>query len=306
MTTLGRGFKVGHYTDAQGRTGCTVILPPPGNVTSCEIRGSAPGARELALLHPGRRLTEVSAVLLTGGSAFGLAAADGVMGWLEDHGIGYETSAARVPIVPTAVIYDLRTGSSQARPRAEHGRAACDAATESSVPTGLVGAGTGATAGKWGGFDNAVPGGLGVGVATEKGTSVHALSVVNAVGDVVAGDGTPLTTPTRTPSPTDPAANAGPGGGLADGNTVLTVVTARADLTKSQVAWLAARGTDGVTRSLRPAHTLYDGDVTFAITVPPSPGEGESDLTLLGYLATEAVVAAITDALVSSRSGHEI
>jgi L-aminopeptidase/D-esterase-like protein len=272
-----------------------VVIPPPGNVASCDIRGSAPGSRELALLDPDRRLTEVSAILLTGGSAFGLAAADGVVGWLEDQGIGYETSAALVPIVPAAVIYDLRQGDADTRPGAPQGRAACEAAGSGDIPTGKVGAGAGATVGKWGGIERATPGGLGVAAVTEKGVTVHALSVVNAVGDAIAPDGTSLTGGREASLPGEGDSR------LEDGNTVLTLVSARATLTKSQVRWLAARGTDGVTRAIRPAHTLYDGDVTFAVTVAPQQGENEPDLTLLGYLATEAVVAAITNAVVSSR-----
>lgn len=301
MTTLGPGFRVGHHTDTSGCTGCTVVIPPPGNVASCDIRGSAPGSRELALLDPERRLTEVNAILLTGGSAFGLAAADGVVSWLEERGIGHETPVARVPIVPAAVIFDLRAGSAAARPGPEHGRAACDAAREGDIETGLVGAGTGATVGKWTGLEHRVPGGLGVGVATRDGVSVHALTVVNAVGDVLADNATVL------------AGSDDPGAGFAlpdqargEGNTVLTVVTARASLHKNQVRWLAARGTDGVTRSVRPAHTLFDGDVTFGVAVPPETGEAEPDLALLGVLASEAVASAIRNAVTSGRPPQEI
>src|SRR5919202_5707455 len=253
--TLGRGFKVGHYTDTSALTGCTVVIPPPGNVTSCEIRGSSPGSRELALLDPERRITEVSALLLTGGSAFGLSAATGVMEWLEERGIGHVTPVATVPLVAAAVVYDLRTGDPAVRPGPPEGRAACEAASEGPIARGLVGAGTGTTVGKIAGPDAGVPGGLGVATAARDGAAVHALAVANAVGNVVADDatliaGTPV--PPEGPVPRDMAEG--------EGNTVLVCVTVRATLEKRQVKWLAGRATDGITRCIRPAHPLFDGD----------------------------------------------
>ncbi|MDQ3964340.1 MAG: P1 family peptidase, partial [Actinomycetota bacterium] len=159
--TLGFGFKVGHWTDADAATGCTVIIPPRGNVAACEIRGSSPGSREIAQLDNDRRLTEIHGLLLTGGSAFGLAAAHGVVEWLEERGIGYETPIATVPIVPAAVVFDLGVGRSDVRPGPENGRAACEAATDGPVAVGRVGAGTGATVGKWAGREHSAPGGVG-------------------------------------------------------------------------------------------------------------------------------------------------
>lgn len=290
--TLGRGFKVGHYTDTSALTGCTVVIPPPGNVTSCEIRGSSPGSRELALLDPERRITEVSALLLTGGSAFGLSAATGVMEWLEERGIGHVTPVATVPLVAAAVVYDLRTGDPTVRPGPAEGRAACDAASEGPIARGLVGAGTGTTVGKVAGPDAGVAGGLGVATVARDGAVVHALAVANAVGNVVADDatliaGTPV--PPEGPVPPDMAEG--------EGNTVLVCVTVRATLEKRQVKWLAARASDGITRCIRPAHTLFDGDVAFAVAVPPDKDEPEPDLTVLGYLATDAVSAALRDAV---------
>lgn len=292
MTSLGFGFHVGHWTDERARTGCTVVLPPRGNVASCEVRGSSPGSRETELLHPDRRLTEVHAVLLTGGSAFGLAAADGVVAWLEERGVGYETSAAVVPIVPAAVVYDLATGRADVRPGPREGRAACDAASSGGVATGGVGAGAGATVGKWAGREHAAPGGVGIGRAGDGETAVAALAVVNSVGDVVAGDGTVLagarvardarSAPVEPPAPF---------------NTVLALVATGAALGKRDVRWLAARGADGVTISVRPAHTRYDGDVCFAIAAPPPDGAPAHDLDVLGRHATEAVAAAVRAAV---------
>lgn len=292
MASLGPGFKVGHVTDAAAATGCTVILPPPGNVTSCEIRGSSPGSRELELLHPDRRLTEIHALLLTGGSAFGLAAAQGVVAWLEERAIGYATPLATIPIVPAAVIFDL--GVAGRRPGPEDGYAACEAAAEGEIETGRVGAGTGATVGKWAGLEHRVPGGLGVAEAERDGVRVHALAVVNAVGDVLAADGSVLagtTAPAPSYVPPLPAHDGPPA------NTVLVALTLRAGLDKREVRWLAARAADGVTRTVKPAHTRYDGDVAFAIAAPPQQGEPEPNLDLLGYLATEAVEEAVRGAV---------
>ncbi|MBA2426255.1 MAG: P1 family peptidase [Actinobacteria bacterium] len=287
--SLGMGFKVGHWTDRDGATGCTVVLPPQGNVASCDIRGSSPGSRELAALHPDRRLTEIHAVLLTGGSAYGLAAADGVMAWLEKRGVGYATPVALVPIVPAAVIFDLGSGRAGARPGPPEGRAACEAATEGPVATGRVGAGTGATVGKYGGFEHAAPGGLGMATARSGGLEVAALAVVNAVGDVVAPDGTVLAGASapgdlrmRPEPPEKPSFN-----------TVLVVVALRGNLDKRDVRWVAARGTDGITTAIRPAHTRYDGDVVIAIAAPSDRAQEPGDIDTLGELATEAVAGAV-------------
>ena len=296
MTGFLDGFKVGHHTDEVNRTGCTVVLPPPGNVTSVDVRGSSPASRELILLDLERKLTEVHAVVLTGGSAFGLAAADGVVGWLAERDVGYDTMVARVPIVPAAVIFDLGSGNPDVRPGPHEGRAACDAATFSNIATGAVGAGTGATVGKWAGREDAVRGGLGIGRAEAGGMTVAALAVVNAVGDVVDADGRSIAGSSfdeRQPrAPRAPGADdAGPV------NTVLALVATHAHLDKREVKWLAGRGSDGVTTSVRPAHTRYDGDVCFAVAAPSRKEAVETNLDLLGVLATQAVAAAVRDAV---------
>lgn len=292
---LSAGFRVGHFTDPGGETGCTVILPPPDNVCSYDMRGSSPGSRELASLDLERRATEVHGILLTGGSAFGLAAADGVVAWLEDHGVGYKTEIATIPIVPAAVIFDLGAAKEHARPGPAAGHAACEAAVEMAVPVGRVGAGTGATVGKWAGREFRSPGGLGVAVREQDGISLAALAVVNALGDVIGEDGSVLAG-TTAPHPTfrAPANSAGSG---AASNTVLAVVTTIAALDKSQVRFLAARGSDGIARAVRPAHTRYDGDVVFALTAPPAAGAPEANLDALGLLAADAVAAAIRNAV---------
>ncbi|MDQ3954680.1 MAG: P1 family peptidase, partial [Actinomycetota bacterium] len=204
---LSPGFRVGHWTNETARTGCTVILPPLPNVTSCDVRGASPSSRELELLHPDRKLTEIHGLLLTGGSAFGLAAAQGVVQWLEEKGVGYQAGVARIPIVPAAVIFDLGTERADVRPGPAEGLAACETAADR-FEVGHVGAGAGATVGKWAGREYAARGGLGAFTARDKNVSVSALAVVNAVGDVVAQDGsvvagTTADNPTRQTSWTD-------------------------------------------------------------------------------------------------------
>ncbi|MDP9066941.1 MAG: P1 family peptidase [Actinomycetota bacterium] len=291
--SLGMGFSVGHWTDDAGRTGCTVILPPPGNVTSCDIRGSSPSSREIELLHPDRKLTEVHALLLTGGSAFGLAAADGVVEWLAERGIGYQTAVTPVPIVPAAVIFDLRSGDPAARPGPDGGRAACDAAAVD-AETGRIGAGAGATVGKWAGFEHRAEGGVGIGRAESAGLAVAALAVVNAVGDVLDEDGAVLAG-TTAPDPTYTA----PARRSAEMpmNTVLAVVAMEATLDKRDVRFLASRGSDGITIAVRPAHTRYDGDVVFAVAAPKGDPATPYELDVLGHLATSAVAQAVRDAV---------
>lgn len=290
---LGFGFKVGHWTHPSAQTGCTVVLPPQGNTASCDIRGASPGSREIAQLHPDRRLTEIHGVLLTGGSAFGLAAAHGVMEWLAENDIGYKTPIGTVPIVPAAVVFDHSVANPDARPGPDAGRAACDAATEDDVAVGLVGAGAGATVGKWAGMEYLAAGGIGIGHAEQDEYAISAIAVVNSVGDVLGDDGSIIagsssSTPRwvmRPPEERDLPTN-----------TVLALVATNAPLDKRGVRWLAARGSDGVTRSIRPAHTPYDGDITFAVAAPRVEGSPPV-LDILGPLTTDAVAAAIRNAV---------
>lgn len=287
--SLGPGFKIGHWSDHDARTGCTVILPPAGNVSSVDIRGSSPGSRELPSLDPDRKLTEVHGILLTGGSAFGLDAATGVMKFLEERGVGYQTGVATIPIVPAAVVFDLGAGSSAVRPGPEQGRLACEDARDREVETGIVGVGTGATVGKWAGREFLVPGGLGIAVAERDGERVSALAVVNSVGDVIDADGSVIA---GTTAP-DPSYVAPPSGPLT--NTVLAVIATSAVLDKRDVRFLASRGSDGITISIAPAHTRYDGDVVFAVSVPDN--RPTANLDVLGHLATEAVAEAVRSAV---------
>ena len=292
MSSLGFGFSVGHWTDPDARTGCTVILPPAGNVSSVDIRGSSPSSRELAHLDPERKLTEVHGILLTGGSAFGLAAAEGVVDWLAERGIGYQTGVTPVPIVPAAVIFDLGFGSSSVRPGPEGGRAACDDARQDGIETGRVGVGAGATVGKWAGREYLAPGGVGIAMVERDGEAVSAIAVANSVGDILAADGSVVA---GTSAP-DPHYAGPPGAPEAPANTVLAVVATRANLEKRDVRFLAARGSDGMTISVRPAHTRYDGDVVFGVAAPDETGR-VPNLDVLGHLATEAVAEAIRNAV---------
>lgn len=289
--TLGPDYRVGHWTDEDARTGCTVVLPPRGNVTSCDIRGSGPGSRELTLLETQRRLTQVHGIVLTGGSAFGLASADGAMRWLAEHDIGYETSFGLVPIVPAAVVFDLGEGRADVRPGQDEGRAACEAATER-FETGRIGAGTGATVGKWAGRELSSPGGLGAAELSEEGHVVRAIAVVNSVGDVIGDDGSVIAG-TRSELPQRDLPETPPE--EPPMNTVLVVATVTATLEKREVQWLAQRASDGVTVSVRPAHTRYDGDVAFAVATP-GPTE-PTTLDLLGPLVTRTVAAAVRSAV---------
>jgi L-aminopeptidase/D-esterase-like protein len=289
---LSAGFRVGHWTDEEAKTGCTVILAPHGAVGSYDIRGSSPSTRELAHLHPDTKLAEVNAVVLSGGSAYGLAASDGVMEWLEERNHGYITPAGVVPIVASAVIFDLGTGRGDVRPDRAAGLRACAAASET-APGGRVGVGAGATVGKWGGFDAAAPGGLGFGAASEDGLEVRALAVANAVGDVVDGEGRVIA------GTSNPFASMRRPPPIAPSGTVLACVTTSSRVGKRGCRWLAARGADGITVAIRPAHTRYDGDVVFALAAPPSgaPEIESNDLDVLGHLATTAVAGAVRAAV---------
>jgi len=287
------GVRVGHWSDLPARTGCTVVLlPPDGAVAGVDVRGAAPGTRETDLLRPGCTVERVHAVLLTGGSAFGLAAADGVMRWLAERRIGVAVGPALVPIVPAAVLFDLGTGSPSAYPGSDQGYAACeDAARGAACTSGRHGAGTGATVGKL--FGSPRPGGLGTAsVILPNGTTVGALAAVNAVGDVVdrsghviggtAGDSWTRLLEEGVPKP------------LVEGaSTTLAVVATDAGLDKTACNRLATVAHDALAMSIRPVHTPFDGDTVFAI----STGARASDMLSLCVGAVEALRTAIERAV---------
>ncbi len=287
------GFVIGHWTDREAATGCTVILCPPGTVGGCDVRGSSPGSRELALLASEKTMQEIHAVLLTGGSAFGLAAADGVMRFLEERGIGYQTPWGKVPIVPAAVIFDLNVGSPSVRPTAESGFAACANAGQVNIEIGSVGAGTGATVGKWGGITGWMKGGIGYGEREMGELHVGALAVVNAVGDIL-DESMNVLAGARTRSgewlvdeyPHREFMRPGPSQHT---NTTLVVIMTNARLTKVNANRVAGRVHDGMARAIKPVHTSFDGDATFVCAT----GMMESPFDLVAELAADAAADGI-------------
>lgn len=277
MLTDVPGVRVGHWTHADALTGCTVVLLPENTIASGEIRGGAPATREFALLDPLRLVSTIDAVVLSGGSAFGLAAGDGVMGWLEQQGRGFPTKAGPVPIVIGMSLYDLTVGDGAVRPTAENGVEAAAASVDGPHEVGLVGAGTGATIGKWGGPDTVRPGGLGSATIRSGDLVVSALIAVNALGWI--DDGTTTADPGPRWAPTE-----------ADfGNTTIGVVVTNAKLDKMACQLAAQGGHDGFARALQPAHTSADGDAL----VVAATGTVDADPEHVRVLAQHAVVSAI-------------
>ena len=279
------GVEVGHWTDAEARTGCTVVVLPPGAVASGEVRGGAPATREFALLAPERLVAGPDAVVLTGGSAFGLAACDGVMEVLEAEGRGFVAPHGPVPIVVGMALYDLGVGYPAVRPDAAAGRTAA-ANRSSTTPAGRVGAGAGATVSKWRGRDQAVDAGLGVAVVRRGDLTVTALVAANAAGDPDPGSLAEITAGTFTGWPETPSSDA-----LA--NTTLAVVVTNAALDKTGCFWVAQGGHDGLARSFVPAHTRIDGDAVVAAAT----GEVEAAVDDVRLLAAAAVAAACRNAV---------
>lgn len=301
------GLAVGHWTSDRRPTGCTVVLCPQGAVAGVDVRGGAPGTRETDLLRPENSVERVHAVLLTGGSAFGLAAADGVVRWLESHGHGLPVGPqdgpwpVRVPIVPAAVLFDLWVGDPRVRPGAEDGFAACEAATTAAPAEGSVGAGAGATVGKLFGIGRAMRGGIGTASLRAGGLTVGALVAVNALGDVLGADGSVLAG-ARTADGDE--GRPGSTAALVRGErasrpmrgeaTTIGVVATDAVLSKAQATQLASLAHHGLSRCVSPL-TPHDGDALFALATGRSAEA--VDLTLLGTLAAEAVSTAIRRAV---------
>jgi len=296
------GYRIGHASDFERRTGCTVILPPPGTIAAVDVRGGAPGTRETGVFTPGNLVSEIHGLLFTGGSAFGLAAANGVMAWLRREGSGFAVGPARVPIVAGAVIFDLAVGDAEAFPDAEMGEAACRAARGGPVATGAVGAGTGATVGKLLGVGRSSPGGVGTAaISLGAEASVAALAVVNAFGDVVDPESAELVAgprgaagPLRTAMALmEGSFAAAPGAG---GNTTLVCVVTDVPFEPGSLKRVAIEAHDGIARAVRPSHSVVDGDVVFAL----SPGGAAPDVPTrlrVGAAAAEAASRAIVAAV---------
>jgi L-aminopeptidase/D-esterase-like protein len=279
------GIRVGHWTDAEARTGCTVVLgPDEGVVAGVDVRGSAPGTRETDLLRPTALVDRINAVCLAGGSAFGLGAADGVMRRLAERGIGFATGVRPVPIVPAAILFDLGVGDPDAFPTADAGYAATVAAETNEGPLeGRLGAGTGATVAKLGGVSDPHPGGVGVAARRlAEGRVVVALVVNNALGDIHARDGSLLAGHAADRPLPPPAVN-----------TALVVVATDAALDRAQCRKLAELGHDALARAIRPTHTMFDGDVVFALSTGDGSTSGAQAILGLGLAADDAIGEAI-------------
>jgi L-aminopeptidase/D-esterase-like protein len=300
------GFQVGHAQDTKGATGCTVILCPSGTVGGVDVRGSAAGTRQIDSLQPFHFVDEVHAVLLSGGSAFGLDSSGGVAQFLEENSIGYQTSAGKVPIVPTAIIYDLGLGEGKVRPDKNMGFQACVNAHPGPVAEGSVGAGTGASVGKLYGIRYATKGGIGTtSLLSPSGVIVGALVVVNAFGDVVDPQNRKIIAGARDPQNPDrfidsafmikkgasvPRWNAGVQ------NTTLGVIATNVKLSKRQTIKVAQMAQSGLVRTISPIHSTVDGDLVFAL----SAGKMEEDVNTVGLMAEEAITLAVVRAIRSA------
>jgi L-aminopeptidase/D-esterase-like protein len=305
------GIRVGHAQDEEALTGCTVVLCEGGAVGGIDQRGGAPGTRETDGLHPMHLVNQVHAITLSGGSAFGLDSAAGVVRYLEQRGVGFDVRVARVPIVPAAILFDLGLGSADVRPDDEMGYQACLNASEDKPAEGNVGAGTGATVGKILGMDRAMKSGIGsASVALGDQVIVGALVAVNAFGDIIDPATNQIVAGAR--SLDEEAGNVGAQGyfadtmevmkSLADGtilgyasrsNTVIGVVATNARLDKEQVNKVAQMTQDGLARTVRPAHTMLDGDTIFALAT----GEHQADVNIVGAYAAEVFSQAILRAV---------
>ncbi|MCW8085598.1 P1 family peptidase [Sabulicella glaciei] len=296
------GIKVGHFTETRRPTGCTVILCEEGAAAGVDVRGAAPGTRETDLLNPANMVEAVHAVLLSGGSAFGLAAAGGVARWLEERGHGIAVGPIRVPIVPAAVLFDLPVGDHRIRPDEAAGYAACEAASADAPAMGSVGAGTGATVGKLFGMELSMKGGIGTAAVRVGGVTLGAIVAVNAVGDVFDPGTATVLAGTRNPADGRPrsataAILRGERPPFLEAGTATTIGVLATDavLTKAQCQRLAGAGHDGLARTIDPVHTLWDGDTIFALAT--GRGGKAGDMMLLGVVAPRVMAAAVLNAV---------
>ncbi|MGB9695360.1 MAG: P1 family peptidase [Caldisericaceae bacterium] len=298
-----RGIQIGHSAHGESLTGCTVVIARNGVTAGIDVRGGAPGTHETDLLNPVNLVEKINAIYISGGSSFGLSGVSGVMKYLEEQGIGFDTGYAKVPIVPAAIIYDLDIGNPHVRPDADMGYKACLNASENNELQGNVGAGIGATVGKVRGIRFAMKGGLGMASKHIGQLVVAALVVVNALGDII-----------------DPTSGSIIAGSLQDDkqsfinseqyiingpkvqqqfkNTTIGVVATNATLSKASATRIAIMSSDGLARAIRPSHTLFDGDTMFAV----STDEIKSDITQIGTIAQELVAEAIVNAIVNAKS----
>ncbi len=298
-------FRVGHYSDLQRGTGCTVIICPEGTKASAYARGVSPGTREYALLSPFRKVEEIHGLLLTGGSAFGLDAAAGIMQYLYENRKGYLTTYGRIPIVPGAVIFDLPVADSTAYPKPENAYLACKNAISNNKDQGTVGAGTGATVGKWAGLEYMMKGGIGIANIENNSVWVNSLSVVNSVGDVVNKSGEIIAGAQKKGKFIGVLGHKTywerPEVGLGE-NTVLVTIMTNAELQKINLHYIAERAHNGIVRAIQPAHTTYDGDIVFTLTT----GEKAINLDTFADMCIEATRVSIINAVTHATSLHNI
>ena len=301
------GIEVGHFTDTRRPTGCTAILARAGAVGGVDVRGAAPGTRETDLLDPCNLVEKVHAIVLAGGSAWGLDAATGAMRWLEEQGVGLDVGVGRLPLVPAAVLFDLMVGDMRIRPDAAAGYAACAAASSADPAEGNVGAGTGACVGKMFGIARAMKGGVGTASVTVDGVTVGALIACNAVGDVIDPDTAQPVCGARTADglrllDSRRALLRGelPQSILPGTNTTIGVIATDAVITKLQAQRLAVAAHDGLARSINPVHTQLDGDTLFTLgtgAAGKNPG-----MLVLAAMAAEATARATLRAVQAARS----
>jgi len=295
------GLSVGHFTDSRRPTGCTVVLCPQGAVAGVDVRGAAPGTRETDLLKPDNMVEQVHAILLTGGSAFGLDAAGGVMRWLDERGFGLQVGALRVPIVPAAVLFDLWVGDARIRPDAQAGYLACQAARTDAPAQGNFGAGAGCSVGKLFGTERCMKGGIGTASMKVGAITVGALIAVNATGDIIdPADGRVIAGTRgddgRPRSATQAIARGElPARAIAGMATTIGVIATDALLTKAQANKLATMAHDGLARCIDPVHTMADGDTLFALATGASGRSG--DMTVLGAMAALVTTRAVLNAV---------
>ena len=302
------GIRVGHYTDLEAGTGCTVVLCDRPAIGGVDARGGAPATRETDLLRPMHMVQHANAILLTGGSAFGLEAAGGVMRYLEERGIGFETGIARVPIVPGAAIFDLALGSSSVRPDARAGYNACEQASSGPIAQGSVGGGTGATVGKLFDPSRAVKGGLGSAstLLPDGTTLVGAIVVVNAVGEIIDPQTGQSITGERQPPDHDPQTP------NLFGNSTIAVVATNASLSKEWANKVAQMAHDGLAQAIRPVHTLFDGDIVFALALGeepqtyPAPALMAAQVSMIGATAATTLARAVAKAIRHATTLHGV
>ena len=294
-------FKIGHYTDLKNATGCTVILPPADAVVSASVQGASPGTRELSLLSPEKKIESIHALLLTGGSAYGLGAANGIMTYLSENNIGYQTNYGVVPIVPAAVIFDLNIGSAKSYPREAEALKTVESAEFNNSSSGNIGAGTGATVGKWSGIESAMKGGLGIASNKHGDFRCSVLSVVNAVGDIIDEKGRIIAGSLNENgaflAQDKPQKRWGkPVVGLAD-NTILIAVMINGNFTKNQLYYLSQRAHYGIAKCVEPSHTSYDGDTVFVL----SKHEVDINIDAAAMIIIHTVRQSIINAVKNSR-----